>query len=163
MMTNPSPSLPAVADRRDWMRSAIGLMLGTISAMLGVVIGGAALAPGSARKEETWVLAGRLRDLKAGTPTPVRVRVARQDGYYDVVDEQMVFLIPSESGAVRALSSTCTHLGCRTGFDAHKKVIACPCHGGVYRADGTVLAGPPPTPLAELPTRVDGAQVFVRI
>ena len=42
---------------------------------------------------------------------------------------------------VRALSATCTHLGCQVRWDAKDK-FHCPCHGGVYGADGAVLETP---------------------
>ena len=163
------PSIPVASsspddlDRRGWLRAAIGVLVGGVASVLGVVVGGAVLSPSFARPQEDWVPAGRLRDLDAGVPTPVTVRVARQDGYYEAVDAQVVFLIKAESGAVRALSSTCTHLGCHVNYDAAAKLFKCPCHGGVYNADGKVVAGPPPRPLTELPARVDGAQIFVQV
>ena len=62
----------------------------------------AALVPGFARREKTWMPAGRLRDLQEGVPTAARVRVMRQDGYCEAVDEQVVFLIKS-GGCARAV------------------------------------------------------------
>jgi len=159
----PVSSSPDDLDRRGWLRAVIGVVGGAISAVLGVVVGGAVLSPSFARREENWVPAGRLRDLDDAVPTPVTVRVARQDGYYETVDAQVVFLIKAASGGVRALSSTCTHLGCHVNYDAAGKVFKCPCHGGTYSAEGKVIAGPPPRPLTELPVRVDGAQVFVQV
>lgn len=150
-------------DRRGWLRAAIGIVIGAITSTLAVVAGGAAIAPSFATPGEKWVPAGRLKDLEDDVPTAVTVRVSRQDGYYEAVDHQVVYLIKSESGDVRALSSTCTHLGCRTSYDAAKKVIKCPCHGGVYSPDGKVLAGPPPRPLPAVAVRVDGPQVFVQV
>jgi Rieske Fe-S protein len=64
---------------------------------------------------------------------------------------------------VRALDSTCTHLGCRTRFNAASGNIECPCHGGTYDATGRVIAGPPPSPLRALPARIENARVFVEI
>jgi Rieske Fe-S protein len=150
-------------DRRGWFRAVIGIVVGAITSVLGVVVGGAVLAPSFAAKRETWLPAGRLRDLEDDVPTPVTVRLVRQDGYYEAVEQQVVYLIKSDSGGVRAMSSTCTHLGCRTSYDPKTKQIKCPCHGGVYSADGTVLAGPPPRPLPQVAVRVDGPQVFVQL
>src|ERR1019366_4066276 len=48
-------------------------------------------------------------------------------------------------GAVRFLSSTCTHLGCtvnHTGEGFH-----CPCHGSTFDSEGKVTSGPAPRAL----------------
>jgi len=89
--------------------------------------------------------------------------VPRIDGYYEAVDQQVVFLVKSASGDVRALSTTCTHLGCRVSYDAASKLIKCPCHGVTFTPDGRVIAGPPPRPLPELSARVEDGRVFVQV
>lgn len=48
----------------------------------------------------------------------------------------------------------CTHLGCPINWNADGKIFLCPCHGGVFNADGTVASGPPPRPLYQYDTRV---------
>jgi Rieske Fe-S protein len=165
--SNPSVHPPAVTpdllDRRTWLRRAIQIILGGVASVVGVIAGGAVVGPGLERQQESWIPAARLRDLPDDVPTAVTVRVTRQDGYYEATDQQVVFLIKSDEGQVRALSTTCTHLGCRVSYDAASKTIKCPCHGGVYSPEGQVIAGPPPRPLPELAARVDGAQVFVQV
>jgi Rieske Fe-S protein len=165
-MNAPAPDAPLTAaevTRRAWLRGIIGAIVTGISSVVAVIVGGAVLSPAFARRKDSWVPAGRLRDLEPGVPTPVTVRVTRQDGYYEAVDQQVVFLIKSESGDVRALSSTCTHLGCRVSYDAQSKLIKCPCHGGVFTPDGRNVAGPPPRPLPEVAARVDDSKVFVQL
>ena len=39
------------------------------------------------------------------------------------------------------MSATCTHLGCQVHWDGEAKKFKCPCHGGVYDANGAVLDG----------------------
>ncbi len=150
-------------DRRRWLRTVIGVIASAISSIVGLVVGGAVLSPQFSRRRASWVPAGHLRDLREGVPTPVTVRIAREDGYYEAVDQQVVFLIKSVSGGVRAMSSTCTHLGCRVSYDAARQVLKCPCHGGTFAIDGTVVGGPPPGPLTELPARADGTRVFIQV
>jgi Rieske Fe-S protein len=157
-----TPLTPAEVSRRKWLRTVIGGIVGVISSVVGVVVAGTVLSPAFAKQSETWVSAGPLRDLEDGVPTPVTLRVARQDGYAEAVDQQVVFLVKSDAG-IRAMSSTCTHLGCHVSYDATTKLLRCPCHGGVFAPEGRVVAGPPPRPLTELPTRIDGAKVFVQI
>jgi len=159
----PEPPLtPAEMSRRRWLHTVIGTIVGSIASIVGVVVGGAVLSPAFATRAAGWVPAGRLRDLEEGVPTPVTVRVTRQDGYYEATDQQVIFLVKSETG-VRALSSTCTHLGCRVSYDPVAKLIKCPCHGGVFAPDGRNVSGPPPRPLPELPARIDDAQVLVQL
>jgi Rieske Fe-S protein len=157
-----TPLTPAEISRRKWLRSIIGGIVGTISSIVGVIVGGTILSPAFARQTESWVPAGALRDLEDGVPTPVTLRITRQDGYAEAVDQQVVFLVKSDAG-VRAMSSTCTHLGCRVSYDASTKLLRCPCHGGVFTPEGKVVGGPPPRPLTELSTRIDASKVFVQL
>ena len=133
-----------------------------MGATLAFVLGGAILAPSFQRRAEEWLSAGRLDLLREDEPMAVTLRVSRQDGYAQVVDRKVVYLVRSGQD-VRALESTCTHLGCRTSYDREGKRIVCPCHGGVFGIDGRVVAGPPPEPLRALPTRIDGDQILVQV
>jgi Rieske Fe-S protein len=150
------------AGRRGFLKAAIAVIQGAIGTTVAFLLGGAVAAPIFGTKREVWLPAGSLDDLVENEPTPVTIRVTREDGYSQVVDRQVVFLV--KSGAqVTALSSTCTHLGCRVSWDASARVLKCPCHGGVFDRTGAVKAGPPPQPLAKLPARIDGEQVLVEL
>jgi Rieske Fe-S protein len=148
-------------ERRRFLAAAINTIQGIIGGTLAVVLGGAIIGPSFLRRRETWLKAGSLDALNENEPTPVTIRVARQDGYTQTVERQVVFLVKSGEG-VKALSSTCTHLGCRVSWDAEAKQLKCPCHGGVYDRTGAVVAGPPPAPLASLMTRIDAGQVLIQ-
>jgi Rieske Fe-S protein len=148
-------------ERRRFLAAAINTIQGIIGGTLAVVLGGAIIGPSFLRRRETWLKAGSLDALNENEPTPVTIRVARQDGYTQTVERQVVFLVRSGDG-VKALSSTCTHLGCRVSWDAQAKQLKCPCHGGVYDRTGAVVAGPPPAPLASLMTRVDDGEVLIQ-
>ena len=86
-----------------------------------------------------------------------------EDGYMTrkVKERLAVVKDASSPSGLSAVSTTCTHLGCGVAWNAEKKVFLCPCHGGVYGADGRVLAGPPPRPLAKVPLVVAGGRVTV--
>ena len=133
-----------------------------MGATLAYILGTAVLAPSLTRREPTWLTAGDLAGLTDGEPQAVTLRIARQDGATEAVDRRVVFLVRS-GDAVKALDSTCTHLGCRTRVNLEAKQIECPCHGGVYNLQGQVIAGPPPQPLRELPARMDGSHVMVQV
>jgi Rieske Fe-S protein len=148
--------------RRHFFTRIIGAVQTAIAGAVGVVAGGAMLSPGLAQREDQWLPAGRLTDLVDDAPLAVTVRVVREDGYRQFVERRIVFLVKT-GDSVTALDSTCTHLGCRVSWDATAHELRCPCHGGVYDQTGAVKAGPPPSPLTRLSTRVDGSQVYVQV
>ncbi len=58
-----------------------------------------------------------------------------------------VMIIQVQRGSYIALSAVCTHGGCEVA-DANASTLGCGCHGAIFdKADGSVLQGPPKTPL----------------
>ncbi len=133
-----------------------------MGATLAFVVGGAVVAPSFTRRQSAWLPAAEASRLPDGTPTPVTLNVPRHDGAVEVIDRRVIYLV-RRGAEVRALDSTCTHLGCRTRFNPESGRIECPCHVGMYDATGRVIAGPPPSPLRMLPARIDGDRVFVEV
>src|SRR3954467_4616326 len=63
------------------------------------------------------------------------------------------------SGAVHAVSATCTHQGCTVG-PPDGGVVGCPCHGSQFDAvTGKVLRGPATRPLPAVAVHVQGDQI----
>ena len=145
------------------MVAAIAILQAAIGGTLAFFLGGSVLSPSCVRRQENWLAAGTLEDLAENEPVPVAIRVVRHDGYTQVVDRQVVFLVKTSESKVDALSSVCTHLGCRVSWNAEGQELRCPCHGGVFDRHGVVKAGPPPASLPKLPTRIDGQRILVQI
>ena len=149
--------------RRRFFVRIITAVQAAIGGTLGVLLGGTIISPGLARQQETWLPAGSLGSLPTNEPTAVTIRVARQDGYTQIVERRTVFLLKDAESRVTALDSTCTHLGCRVSWDSVAQELRCPCHGGAYDRRGEVTGGPPPRALARLDTRIDGDSVLVQL
>ncbi|MEV4052088.1 Rieske (2Fe-2S) protein [Amycolatopsis sp. NPDC049688] len=69
-------------------------------------------------------------------------------------------------GQVRAVSATCTHLGCRLNLDAPARRLNCPCHRTSFAVDGVVLVHQlpvTPPPLPHLVVREAGGVVEVLV
>ena len=148
--------------RRRFLSRAFAVIQTAIGATVAFVMGGAIVGPAFGAKRTNWWPAATMSDLIDGEPTPVTIRRAYTDGYRQSVNREVVFLIRT-NGNVTALSSTCTHLGCRVAWDADAALLKCPCHGGTFDRDGAVKSGPPPAPLAKLATRIESGQVMVEL
>jgi Rieske Fe-S protein len=163
-MSDPGDSQLPPARRRVLailVNGFVTVVAGGLSALLGVF----ALRPAAAALRDRWVRAGVLADLTPNVPVPRVLTVSRVDGWYRERARQTVFLVWDGAKQVRALSATCTHLGCQVHWDTQARHFRCPCHGGVYDATGKVVSGPPPRPLASVDARVDGQDdaVLVRL
>lgn len=159
----PDPSVHPARRRAlvVFVNTAIALMGGGLTALLGAF----ALRPGGASTAGRWVRAGSTADLKPDEPVPRVLSVPRVDGWYRERARQTVFLVWDGRDTVRAISATCTHLGCQVQWNAADKKFKCPCHGGVFAADGSVESGPPPRALDVVEARIDpgDASVLVRL
>ncbi len=149
--------------RRSFFVRAIAAIHAAMGAIVAIIAGGAILAPSFQRKQSSWLRAAAVDSVRDGEPLAVTLRVARQDGFTQVVDRVVVYLVKNGESEIRALSSTCTHLCCRTSYDRRTKRILCPCHGGVYDAQGRVIEGPPPAPLPQLAARIEDGEVLVQV
>jgi cytochrome b6-f complex iron-sulfur subunit len=77
------------------------------------------------------------------------------DGVYSKFSKQGFFLI-RKGASLTALSSICTHRGCKLNLDADS-AFYCPCHGSTFDSAGQVTCGPAIYPLLVLPTSVDSS------
>ena len=63
---------------------------------------------------------------------------------------------------LKAYSAVCTHFACICQWNPEIGQIACPCHEGYFDpSDGSVISGPPPSPLNALSVEVIEGEIFV--
>jgi Rieske Fe-S protein len=70
-------------------------------------------------------------------------------------------LILGNDGTYRALSATCTHLGCTVQYRPDLREIWCACHNGIYDLNGRNVSGPPPRPLTVFDVHLRGDDIVV--
>lgn len=153
----------ASPERRRFLARVVTTIHAAIGGTLAAILGGAVVSPSFARRRERWLGAGALTDLSENEPTAVTIRVVRDDGYAQIVERQVVFLVKTGDSEVTALSSTCTHLGCRVSWDTETAALKCPCHGGAFDRTGAATAGPPPTGLPRLAVKIEGERILVQV
>ncbi len=60
------------------------------------------------------------------------------------------------------LAINCAHLGCPVSWFPQSGLFMCPCHGGVYYANGEHASGPPPRGMFHCQWRVAGQRLLVQ-
>ncbi|MFK7969491.1 MAG: ubiquinol-cytochrome c reductase iron-sulfur subunit [Bacteroidia bacterium] len=116
-----------------------GVMAGGACALLGVL-------PGCSSEPEKVM--GTLAALKAQGYLMVRFNGSRAHARY-VGDELVVF------------SQICQHKQCTVRWEEEDHNFQCPCHDGVYTAEGEVVSGPPKAPLRRFRHELRGDTVVV--
>lgn len=108
-----------------------------------------------------WVEVGPSALVTGDEPVAVRYRWRWQDGYREALGSGVAFVRRTAAGLV-AISSVCTHLGCRVGWDGPSGRFTCPCHDGHFDRDGNVMSGPPPRPLPRLDVKEERGAIWIR-
>jgi cytochrome b6-f complex iron-sulfur subunit len=100
----------------------------------------------------------------AGTKQKVTFQLtglAEGEAQYFQMGGKAGVLVKPRGGTVAVFSAVCTHLGCIVQWQKAQGQFLCPCHGGQFSAQGTVLGGPPPKPLEKLPFVVNGTTITI--
>ena len=131
-------------DRRRFLsRVTIGLSA-AMAGLVGVPIVGYLVAPLFAREEDTYVAVGELAHFAAGTTTLVQFEDPSPLAWAGQTAKTALWVRRAgEEPSFQVFDVNCTHLGCPVDWRGDAKLFLCPCHGGVYYADGTVAGGPP--------------------
>ena len=156
------PDSPPPPDRRRFLARLSLALSGAMGALLGLPVVGFLLAPLTRKEPRVWRVVGRVSDFRIGETVSVRFEDASALPWSGVTARTAAWLRREDETRFTAYTVHCTHLGCPVRWMADAQLFLCPCHGGVYYADGTVSAGPPPKPLPTYPVRVRSGQVEIQ-
>jgi menaquinol-cytochrome c reductase iron-sulfur subunit len=159
-MNSAPPPIPL--ERRRFLTRISVALSAAVGAILGLPVVGFLLAPLTRRGPRAWRPVGRVDEFRVGETVSVRFEDASPLPWAGVTARTAAWLRRDDESHFTAYSVHCTHLGCPVRWISEAKLFLCPCHGGVYYADGTVSAGPPPKRLPTYPVRVRGGQVEIQ-
>lgn len=108
-----------------------------------------------------WRNVGQVDDFRIGSTVEVKFLDPSPMSWAGVTAETAAWLRRIDEHQFKAFSVDCTHLGCPVRWLPTADLFMCPCHGGVFYADGRVASGPPPKPLTTYPVRVENGQVQI--
>ena len=122
----------AKIDRRAWLSKilmGVGLLAsyGTLAAQ-GLIF----LLPEHLKPRTRRIFVGPLDRFVAGSVQTLRDAAGNE-----------ILVKRASSGPFQAFSSTCPHLGCKVKWVAKEQQFFCPCHRGVFDAEGRGISGPP--------------------
>ena len=150
--------------RRDFMRIGTWSIAGVIAIGLGIPAIAYIVAPILQRKEtEDWVRVGSTAKVELGTPTLFKVKIQRQTGWVVNEEELSVYVLTENGRDYIAMSSICTHLGCRVRWIPEQEHFFCPCHNAAFEKSGEVASGPPPRPLDRYEVKVEDDQLYILV
>jgi menaquinol-cytochrome c reductase iron-sulfur subunit len=147
--------------RRDFL-SYVAVAAGSLMAgLMGLPVIGFLLAPLLRREPLVWRDVGAVTDFPIGDAVAVSFRHAAPVTWAGVAAWTAAWVRRLDETTFLAFSANCTHLGCPVRWERRAELFMCPCHGGVFYADGSVAAGPVPAPLEGFPVRVRDGRVEI--
>ena len=150
----------AAQDSRRTFLSRLSVILGSFVGVV-VAIPAVGFLLGLRKTPQKWRTVGRLDDFKIGATVRVSFPDSSPLPWSGVTAQTAAWLRRVGGQQVFAFSVDCTHLGCPIRWLAEADLFMCPCHGGVFYADGRVASGPPPKRLNQYPVRVQGEEVQI--
>ena len=154
------PQPPALSRRRflAWATAGLGGLAGLI---LGGAGGAYVLSPLFRKKDEDWVDIGPAKSLGAGVPVKVEFVARKRDAWTTAESRSAAWVLTSDGRNFTVFDPRCTHLGCPYRWDPERRQFLCPCHAGIFAADGEVVGGPPPRPLDRYPVKVAAGRLLI--
>jgi nitrite reductase/ring-hydroxylating ferredoxin subunit len=164
------PPTPSVPERRAffqrlarWVTVGVG---GAAATILGLPLAGFFLGAVRKKAPEKWVPLGPAVSFPTGETRLVTFDNPLRQPWDGMTAHTGVFVrSQGRDGAGQdqflIFAANCAHLGCGVTWFPESGLFMCPCHGGVYYADGERASGPPPRGLFRCVWRIRGGVLEV--
>jgi menaquinol-cytochrome c reductase iron-sulfur subunit len=149
--------------RRVFLFKLSLLANGAVGAVLAVPILGYLLGPAIRKTSgyNSWITLGRVSDFPEGETRLVNYRNPVTVPWDGETGNIPCWVRRVSGTTFQVFAINCAHLGCPVRWFAQSNLFMCPCHGGVYYADGTRASGPPPRGLYEYEHKVTGDTLMI--
>ena len=142
---SPNPNDPRLVSRR-WLLFKAGIALnGFVGLVLAVPILRYFFAPW--RKDSSynsWVSLGACDEFPIGRNAPrLSTRILPPIRGTARRTTLLAMCAAKAASQFSVFAINCAHLGCPVRWFPQSQLFMCPCHGGVYYADGSRASGPP--------------------
>jgi len=142
---------------------AFGLALNAAAAALfAVPVIGFLLSPTRRLARQAWVALGPLSLFPENETRLATYRNPFVEAWDGETANVPCWVRRLSGDSFQVFAINCAHLGCPVRWFPESKLFMCPCHGGVYYADGSRASGPPPRGLFEYEYKLADGQLWVR-
>jgi Rieske Fe-S protein len=151
--------------RRDFIKGTAAVISGLIGALIGIPSIAYLLSPAvkSQGESDAVIALGPLSNYPIGIPTRFDFTQTKVNGWERTATNYGLYVVRKSENEVRVFSDVCTHLGCRVTWHEDQEHYISPCHDGHFDILGKVVSGPPPRPLDEFTTKIEGGELFVQL
>ena len=152
----------ASVTRRTFLMN-VGIALNALVALaIATPVVAYVLGPVLRRKDYLdWVTLGNAADFHPGETTLVTYRNPFVDPWDGETANVPAYVRCSEEGQYTVFAINCAHLGCPVRWFSESQLFMCPCHGGVYYADGSRASGPPERGLFTYEMKVEQGKLMI--
>jgi menaquinol-cytochrome c reductase iron-sulfur subunit len=150
-----------VGRRRFLGRLSLGLV-GLAGAVMSVPVLAYLLSPLLRPNRNVWRDLGPVDRYTVGDTVKVDFEEPSPLPWAGQTARAALWLRREDQARFLAFAVNCAHLGCPVDWRPEAEIFLCPCHGGVYYADGSVAGGPPPRGLFHYDTRVVDGRVQIQ-
>ena len=150
--------------RRDFIKATVATIGGLIGALIGIPSVVYLLSPSLQAQDATDLIdLGPLENYPVGIPTRFDFTLTKVNGWERTATNYGLYVVRKSDSEVRVFSDICTHLGCRVTWHPDQEHYISPCHDGHFDILGKNISGPPPRPLDEFVTKIEGGELFVQL
>lgn len=148
--------------RRSFLMN-VGLAINAaVGVLLAVPVVAYILGPVMRRREYlTWVDLGDAAKFNPGETKLVSFRNPFTNEWDGETANIPAYVRTEAAGRYTVFAVNCAHLGCPVRWFSESQLFMCPCHGGVYYADGSRASGPPERGLFEYPTKIENGHLLI--
>ncbi len=146
------------------MLMKLGLLLnGGIALLVAVPVVRYLLGPAiSANSYLKWIEIGNVDTFKVGETSLISYINPFTDPWDGETSKVPAYVRREDVTDFTVFAVNCAHLNCPVRWFAESQLFMCPCHGGVYYANGDRASGPPPRGLFKYDNKVENGNLYIK-
>jgi menaquinol-cytochrome c reductase iron-sulfur subunit len=151
--------------RRHAVLKIAMLFNGVVGVLLAVPIVRYLFSPVSRGRKsgyESWVSLGSVDEFPSGQTRLATYRNPMSNASDGETADLPCWVRNIDGNRFQVFAINCAHLGCPVRWFPQSELFMCPCHGGVYYADGSRASGPPERGLFEYAFKILDGKLLIQ-